>query len=156
MQKFISKKIQEKSSARLAFVQASYMIDFAEISVDEVVKDFVDGRVGKFTLSENEDVIELSNFDKEYFAKITRDMHLKKEEIEQSLKGFLNEGAELDKMDGIMRSILLCACYELVYSTEIDARILIKEYMDVAYGFYSKNEPKVINAILDQVAKAVR
>ncbi len=156
MQKFISKKIQEKSSARLAFVQATYMIDFAQISVDEVVKDFVDGNVGRFTLSENEDIIELANFDNQYFAKITRDMHLKKQEIEQSLKTFLHDGAELEKMDGIMRSILLCACYELVYSTEIDPRIIIKEYLDVAYGFYSKNEPKVINAILDQVAKAVR
>ncbi|MFI3241112.1 MAG: transcription antitermination factor NusB [Alphaproteobacteria bacterium] len=156
MQKFISKKIKEKSASRLAFVQATYMIDFGEINVDEVVKSFVDGKVGHFTLSESEEVIELSDFDKEYFANITRDMHLKKQDVENSLKGFLKENVELDKLDGIMRSILLCACYELAFSSDIDSKILIQEYMDVAYGFYLKNEPKVINAILDQVAKAVR
>lgn len=156
MQKFVSKKIKEKSAARLAFVQATYMADFGNLSVDEVIKNFVDENIGRFTLGEDEEIIELSSIDKDYFSTITRDMHLKKEEIETSLKAFLKESFELDKLDGIMRAILLCACYELAYTKDVDAKIIIQEYVDLAYAFYSKNEPKVINAILDQVSKAVR
>lgn len=46
MAKFISEKIKMKSGARLAAVQATYMIAYGDLPVDEVVKDFVNGEVG--------------------------------------------------------------------------------------------------------------
>ena len=32
----------------------------------------------------------------------------------------------------------------------------IQEYVDLAYAFFTKNEPKMVNALLDQIAHAVR
>ena len=46
--------------------------------------------------------------------------------------------------------------YELAYTTDVDAKIIIQEYVDLAYAFFMKNEPKMINALLDQIAKDVR
>ena len=45
MAKFVSEKIRMKSVARLAAVQATYMIAYSQLPVDEVIKDFVNGEV---------------------------------------------------------------------------------------------------------------
>lgn len=150
-----------KSSARLAVVQAAYMIEFGDLSVDEVIKDFIDGKVGRFALSEatnyqKEEQLELNEIDTNYFATLTRGVMSKKEDVEKSLSLFLKEDWSYEKMDGTLRALLLCAVYELIYTTDVDAKILIKEYVDLAYAFFSKSEPKVVNALLDQIAKEVR
>ena len=45
--KYISEKIRMKTEARLAAVQATYVIAVTENPVEEVIKDFVDGKVGR-------------------------------------------------------------------------------------------------------------
>ena len=69
---------------------------------------------------------------------------------------YLKEGWQFDRFDGTLRALLVCAAYELVHTTDIDATVIVKEYVDLAYAFFSKNEPKMVNALLDQVAKQVR
>ena len=48
MAKFISEKIKMKSGARLAAVQATYMIEYGQLPVDEVIRDFTTGQVGRY------------------------------------------------------------------------------------------------------------
>ena len=55
-----------------------------------------------------------------------------------------------------MQALLLCASYELTNTLDIDVKVLIQEYVDLAYAFFNKNEPKMINALLDQIAHALR
>mgnify|MGYP006916100505 CR=1 FL=1 len=50
MTKFVSPKIKMKSGARLAAVQANYMIAFGGLPVDEVIEDFVSGKVGRVAI----------------------------------------------------------------------------------------------------------
>ena len=35
-------------------------------------------------------------------------------------------------------------------------KLWIQEYVDMAYAFFPKGEPKMVNALLDQIAKEVR
>lgn len=70
MAKFISEKIKMKSGARLAAVQATYMIAYGDLPVDEVVKDFVNGEVGRYVIEDNgitEEMIAVSDIDTNYF-----------------------------------------------------------------------------------------
>ncbi len=163
MAKYISEKIKMKSVARLAAVQATYMIEFGQISVDEVVKDFINGEVGRYVIEddvteyeEKENLVELSNMDTSYFAEVVRGVHKEKEMLEKSLSHYLREGWSFDRFDGTLRALLLCAAYELVHTTDVDATVIVKEYVDLAYAFFDKNEPKMVNALLDQISKAVR
>ncbi len=163
MAKFISEKIRKKSAARLAAVQATYMIEYGQLSVDEVIKDFVNGEIGRYAIEETsdgyevlEDPVEIEEMDKDYFAHLTKEVHKHKEELEKSLAHYLREGWQFDRFDGTLRALLLCAAYELAYTTDIDAAVIVKEYVDLAYAFFSKNEPKMVNALLDQVAKSIR
>lgn len=160
MAKFVSEKIRKKSGARLAAVQAAYMTAFSGLSVDEVIEDFLKGEVGRYAIEEdsmaNEEMVELEEMDKPYFEKLVRGVHAKKEDLENALRTYLKDGSAYDHMNATMQALLLCAVYELGYTTDVDAKVLIQEYVDLAYAFFMKNEPKMINALLDQIAKHVR
>lgn len=160
MAKYVSEKIRKKSGARLAAVQAAYMAAFSGLSVDEVIDDFLKGEVGRYAIEEdgmaNEEMVELEEMDKLYFEKLVRGVHTKKEDLENALRTYLKDGSAYDHMNATMQALLLCAVYELGYTTDVDAKVLIQEYVDLAYAFFMKNEPKMINALLDQIAKNVR
>ena len=150
-----------KSGARLAAVQANYMIAFSQLPVDEVIQDFVQGKVGRFVIddSESEDkenMVEVGPIDKEYFEKLVRGIQSHKEDLEKSLNIYLRGEWSYDRMNGIMQALLLTAVYELTANTSVDTKVLIQEYVDLAYAFFTKNEPKMVNALLDQIAHAVR
>ena len=161
MTKFVSEKIRMKSGARLAAVQAAYMVEFGDLSVDEVVRDFLDGTVGRYVIQESgfsqeEEMVEVEQIDKEYFEKLIRGVEKNKEAIEKSIASFLSENKSFDTMNGTLRALLLCAAYELAYTKDVDTKVLIQEYVDLAYAFFSKNEPKMVNALLDQIAHKIR
>jgi len=159
--KFVSRKIRKKSGARLAAVQATYMAHFGELPIDVVIKDFEEGKIGRYvidedSISQTEEMVEISAIDTEYFANLVKGVHQKKEALEKSINLYLNDRLDFDKMNGTMQALLLCAVYELTNTLDVDTKVLIQEYVDLAYAFFDKNEPKMINALLDQIAHAVR
>ena len=101
-------------------------------------------------------MVELSEMDKPYFEKLVRGIFLKKEDLENSLRLYLKDGNAYDYMNATMQALLLSAVYELSFSVDVDVKVIIQEYVDLAYAFFTKNEPKMINALLDQIAKNVR
>lgn len=147
-----------KTAARLAAVQACYMVEYGQLPVDEVIKDFTSGQVGRYLIKEDinatEELAEVEEMDNEYFTKIVRGVQSNKQELEKSLALFLKEGWSFERMDGTLRALFLCAVYELINTLDVDAKVIIKEYVDLAYAFFTKGEPKMVNAVLDQVAKA--
>lgn len=161
MAKFISPKIKMKSGARLAAVQANYMIALGQLPVDEVIEDFVSGKVGRFAIDNSSDeddetFVELGPIDTEYFEKLVRGAQSRKEDLEKSLNQFLHGEWSYERMNGIMQALLLSAVYEISATTDVDVKVLIQEYVDLAYAFFSKNEPKMVNALLDQIAHSLR
>ena len=160
MAKFVSEKIRKKSGARLAAVQAQYMASFSDVSVDEIIEDFKSGEIGRYAIEEDalsgEHAVELEEMDVPYFEELVRGVHAKKQELENALRSYLKEGSSFDHMNATMQALLLCAVYELGYTKGVDAKVLIQEYVDLAYAFFMKNEPKMINALLDQIAKNIR
>ena len=136
------------------------MMEYGQLPLDEVIRDFATGEVGRYVIQEdinaNEEMQEVSEMDKEYFEQIVRGVQSHKEELEKSLSLYLKEGWSFERMDGTMRALLLCSIFELINTLDIDAKVIIQEYVDLAYAFFMKNEPKMINALLDQIAKNIR
>ena len=136
------------------------MIAYGQLPVEEVIQDFVKGDVGRYVIEEDsfehEEMVPVEQMDTVYFTSLVKGVHTNKEQIEKSLASYLNEGWSFERMDGTMQALLLCAVYELAHTLDIDAKVIIKEYVDLAYAFYTKYEPKVINALLDQISKSVR
>ena len=157
MEKFVSKKIKKKTVARLSAVQACYMMEYGQLALDEVIRDFALGEIGRYVIAEDinamEEMQEVSEMDREYFERILRGVQSNKEELEKSMALYLKEGWSFERMDGTMRALLLCAVYELINTSDVDTKVIIQEYVDLAYAFFTKSEPRVINALLDQIAK---
>ncbi len=160
MVKFVSEKIRKKSGARLSAVQAIYTTSFTDVSVDELITNFQNGDIGRYAIEEDvmngEQLVELAEMDKPYFETLVRGVLNKKEDLENSLRSYLKDASAYEHMNATMQALLLCAIYELAYTTEIDTKVIIQEYVDLAYAFFIKNEPKMVNAILDQISKNIR
>ena len=68
----------------------------------------------------------------------------------------LATGWRLVRVDAILRAILRAAGFELLELADVPARVVISEYVDVAHAFFDGDEPKVINGVLDQLARKLR
>ena len=160
MVKYVSEKIRKKSGSRLSAVQAIYTTSFTDVNIDELITNFQNGDIGRYAIEEDvitgEHIVELEEIDKTYFETLVRGVLGKKEELENSLRGYLKDASTYEHMNATMQALLLCAVYELAFTTEIDTKVIIQEYVDLAYAFFIKNEPKMVNAILDQIAKNIR
>jgi N utilization substance protein B len=40
--------------------------------------------------------------------------------------------------------------------TDVAVRVVISEYIDVAHAFFEAEEPRVVNGVLDQMARKLR
>lgn len=56
----------------------------------------------------------------------------------------------------LLRSGLLCGLYEIIAHEDIDAPIIINDYVTVMRSFYGSAEVGLINGVLDSVAKTTR
>ena len=53
----------------------------------------------------------------------------------------------------MLRAILRAGAYELLFRKEVAARAAISEYVDLTRGFYGGDEPGLVNAVLDAIAR---
>ena len=60
------------------------------------------------------------------------------------------------RVDAVMRAILRAGSYELLRRKDVPARVVIKEYVDVAGAFFERDEAGMINAVLDALARQYR
>ncbi len=52
-----------------------------------------------------------------------------------------------------VRAILRAGVFELLERLDVPAPVVINEYIDIAHAFFSEDEPRVVNGILDKVAR---
>lgn len=65
-------------------------------------------------------------------------------------------GESKKEIEILLRAILLAGIYEIMNHLEIDAPIIINDYLDVTHGFYGEGQVKMVNAILDKLKSVLR
>ncbi len=139
------------SAARLAAVQALYQMDMAATDVNDVLAEFCEHRLGDLTDSSS-----CQDADPEFFSDIVKGVVAEQRRIDPILNAQLADGWRLSRIDSILRAILRSAAFELLQRPDVPARVVINEYVDVAHAFFEKDEPRVVNGILDALAHAQR
>ena len=137
------------TAARLAAVQVLYQMWLGEMDAKTAVKDFMDHRAG---FEFDGDVFVPADAD--LLGRIVTGADARKGEISGVITLNLEKKAEL--VEPLLRAILTAGIYELMAHGEIDAGIIIADYLNVTNGFYDGGETKLVNAILDKIAKVVR
>lgn len=154
---------QRRSAARLAAVQALYQLEATGAPIDIVLNDFLEHGLGSVTLlntdpdDETAEVEEtLAKPDKVMFAALVRGTVARLADFDAMVGGALTTEWSVDRLEAVLRAVLRAGAYELSTCTDVPVRVVISEWMDVAKAFYSGPEPKLVNAVLDRIARVVR
>ena len=150
----------DRSSARLAAVQALYEIDMTNIAVDTVITEFLKHRwkpaPGSKTRGEDEDLPDLAEPDGALLAELIRGVSGSRENLDSMIGPALSGEWTVERLEVILRSILRAGTFELLTMSDVPARVVINEYVDVAKAFFDDNKPGMVNGVLDKLAHVLR
>jgi len=140
-----------RSRARLAAVQALYQMDLAETDLGAVLEEF-----SANPLVDDAEGDGLGKPDVEHMTRVLKGVVARQREIDPLIDNQLATGWRLVRIDSIVRAILRAAAFELMELTDVPARVVISEYVEVAHAFFEGDESKVVNGVLDQLARKLR
>ncbi len=137
-----------RSAARLGAVQALYQMDIAQSDLSDVLAEF-----GSVRLGDEFENGECGDADFEFLSSIVRGVLDQQWTIDPLINERLAGGWKLSRIDSTLRAILRAGAYELKFRQDVPPRVAISEYIDVAKAFFDGEEPKVVNGILDKLAR---
>jgi N utilization substance protein B len=140
-----------RSQARLAAVQALYQMDMAGTDLAEVIDEFKTHRIGEAAEDRT-----IAGADAEHFAHILHGVVRRQKELDPVIDGQLASGWSLVRVDAILRAILRAGAFELLEAADVPVRVVINEYVEVAHAFFAGDEPRVVNGVLDALARRLR
>ena len=143
--------ISARTAARVAAVQGLYQMDLAGTDLNDVIAEFLRDR---FTEEGRNETI--AGADRIFFADILRAVLRRQREIDPLIDDQLATGWRLVRVDAILRAVLRAGVCELLDRADVPARVVINEYVNVAHFFFSEDEPRVVNGVLDKIAHKVR
>jgi N utilization substance protein B len=53
----------------------------------------------------------------------------------------------------LLKIIIKCSIYELKFCSKIPFKVIIDQYLDVTNVFYGNDQKRLVNGVLDSVAK---
>jgi transcription antitermination protein NusB len=140
-----------RSQARLAAVQALYQMDIAATDLNKLIEEFT---VVRFGADAEDETVAFA--DQSLFQSIVRGVVAHQAEIDPALDSQLAAGWRLNRIDATVRAVLRSGMFEILYRKDVPPRVIISEYVDIAKAFFEGDEPKVVNAVLDKLAKKHR
>lgn len=141
----------KRGAARLAAVQALYQMDVTGSGLLETTAEYEAFRLGKEV-----DGAVYREADAQWFRAILAGVVENQKEVDPLIGQSLTEDWPLSRLDSTLRAILRAGVYELMKRSDVPVAVIVSEYVDIANAFYEDDEPKLVNAVLDRVARRVR
>ncbi len=140
-----------RRAARLAAVQALYQIEFAHNEPEGTILEFLHHRHGPTM----EDAA-TPEMDRDFFSDLVRGACRRRAEVDERIAGALAASWRIERLELVLCAILRCAVYELLLRPDVPVRATINEYVEATHAYYSCEEPKFANAVLDRIARSLR
>lgn len=141
-----------RGAARLAAVQALYQMDVAGTPLAEVVGEFDFYRLG----DQSGDGSSLPDGDAGFFREIVTGVVERQRELDPAIHACLSPGWPLQRIDATLRAILRAGAFELTGKSDIPARVVVSQYVEIARSFFDADVTGMVNAVLDAVARRYR
>ena len=146
-----------KRLARLVAVQVLYQASFGEEKTPDILRNALEDVRSVLNDDEGEDEIVITGRpDADLLADIVYGVEKNNETLEEMLLGALDSRFTFKRMEALLRMLLMSGAYELHHHADIDAPIIISDYVDIARSFFNAKEPGLVNAVLDRLAKVLR
>jgi len=145
------RKANRRGAARLAAVQALYQMDIAGTGSTEILAQFESHWIGR-EVEGNQYLPAEAAFFREVVNGVVREQR----SLDPLIDAVLAETWPLKRIETILRAMLRAGAYELGYRSDVPARVVVAEYVDVANAFVDREETGMVNAVLDQLARKLR
>ncbi len=145
------KQVNQRGAARLAAVQALYQMEISGTGVIEIVAEFEEHRLGREIDGDTYLKADASWF-KSIVAGVVRDQR----KLDPLIASALQDDWALSRIDSTVRAILRSGVFEILERKDVPVAVIVTEYVEIAKAFFEEDEPKLVHAVLDRVAKTVR
>jgi len=146
------KAANKRGAARLAAVQALYQMDLAGSGVLETAAEYETFRLGKEIDGE-----QYREADPAWFRAILSGVVSRQKHLDPLVRNALTDDWPLSRLDSTLRAILRAGAWELANVKDLPPAVVISEYVDIARAFFEEGEePRLVNAVLDRVARELR
>ena len=141
----------KRGAARLAAVQALYQMDVAGVGILEVVAEYETYRLGQEV-----DGAQYLEADAQWFRAIVSGVVEQQKKIDPVIHAALTDDWPLSRLDSTLRAMMRAGAWELMHKRDVPVAVVVSEYVDIAKAFFDTEEPKMVNAVLDRIAKQQR
>jgi N utilization substance protein B len=145
-----------RTAARVAAVQALFQSEQAPENAETVIDQFVRHRLGELPGSGGFEEGRAPDAHVKLFGQIVRMAVQRQAELDTLLAEALPAEWPLTRLDPVLRALLRAGGAELSMKDGAPAKVVINEYLDVAYGFFDGEEPRMANGLLDKLARTLR
>jgi transcription antitermination protein NusB len=145
------RKANRRGAARLAAVQALYQMDIAATPLNDILAEFESHWIGQ--------EVEGSQYlpaEAAFFRSVVRGVLDDQRTLDPMIDKALQSGWPLKRVEALLRAVLRAGVFELASRSDVPARVVVSEYVDVAHAFLDKDETGMVNAVLDQLARQLR
>lgn len=146
----VGSAIAKRTSARLAATQVIYQMRHNNQDAQSAVEEFIARRIG-FEL-EGDTVVPA---DKDLLKEIVLGFAAREADVRTLVSAALAQGGK-SEVEDLLEAILLAGVSEIISNSNTDVGIIINDYLNVTDSFYTGSETKIVNAVLDGIAKKVR
>ena len=140
-----------RSVARLGAAQTLVQMELGGHGAEEAIRDFLDHRSGQEI-----DGVQYAEADAPMFESVVRGAVEHQVAIDGALDKCLPEEWPLHRLDSVLRSILRCAAFEILFRRDVPARVVMNEYLDIARAFFEGGEAGMANGVMDRLARSAR
>ncbi|SDU06269.1 transcription antitermination factor NusB [Stappia sp. ES.058] len=141
----------KRGAARLSAVQALYQMDVGGANLADVLAEFEAYRLGAELDGE-----QYREADPAWFRDLVSGVVDQQRTLDPEINRALVAGWPLKRIDTTLRAILRAGTLELMKRKDVPARVVLSEYIDVARAFYDGDEPRMVNGVLDRLAREFR
>ncbi len=146
-----AKKALTRASARLKVVQALYQMELGSEDAGEVMAQFAGQGLANEPGQEN-----IVSPDWPFFESLIKGIVKDQRQLDPVINDSLAKGWTLVRLDATVRAILRAGCFELTDRKDVPARVIINEYVEIAHSFFAGEESRLINGVLDTLARDLR
>jgi N utilization substance protein B len=140
----------------VAAVQALFQSEQAQTNPEAVIDEFIRHRLGELPGSGGFEDGRVPEAEVPLFARIVRAAVAQQDTIDRMLVEALPVEWPLARIDPVLRAVMRAGSAELAMADGPPAKVVINEYLNVAHGFFTGDESRMANGVLDRLARLLR